>query len=77
MDPMTPTQAPVTPCLGITLTEGMSMRLNMTRHLMLAYALTVVALAGSTGVWWAIVLAVPHFLAWAWLTVGPDPATME
>ena len=74
MGPMTPTQAPVTPYLGTTLTEGM--KLNMTRHLMLAYALTVAALAGSTGVWWAIVFAVPHFLAWAWLTVDPDPATM-
>ncbi len=49
----------------------------MTRRLMLAYALTLVILAGTTGVWWAIILPLPHLLAWAWLTVDPDLDTME
>ena len=74
---MTPTQASVTPWLETTLTEGMSMRLNMTRHLMLAYALIIAALAGSTGVEWTIILPLPHLLAWLWLTPRPDLGTIE
>ena len=37
---------------------------------MLAYALTIAALAGSTGVDWAIVLALPHLLAYFYLKGG-------
>ncbi len=35
--------------------------------LMLAYALTIAALAGSTGADWAIVLALPHLIAYFYL----------
>ncbi len=44
---------------------------------LLAYALALMILAGSTGVWWTIVLPLPHLLAWAWLTVCSDLGTME
>ena len=39
----------------------------MTRHLMLAYALTLAVLAGANGSEWAMLAPLPHLLAWAWL----------
>jgi len=44
----------------------------MSATLMLAYALTIAALAGSTGIDWAIVLALPHLLAYFYLKGGLD-----
>lgn len=39
----------------------------MTAHLMLAYALLLAGIAGSTGHGWAFVVVIPHLAAWAWL----------
>jgi len=40
------------------------------RALMLAFALTLAALAGTTGVWWTMAFPVPHVLAWVYLKDG-------
>jgi len=49
----------------------------LTRTLMLTYALTLVVLAGSAGIWWTIILPLPHLLIWAWLTLSSDLSTIE
>ena len=53
------------------------MTLTRTRTLMLAYTLILAAWAGTTGVWWTIILPLPHLLAWVYLTPRSDLDTME